>query len=338
MSKIRDIKEKYPILSWSVIDLLSEIDKSGTNKYLNLMLKIIEESGALSAKGQIAYDLEHEKKYWLMRINSKGFNKTIEDMDSDDILKYIMFCSIVDNITDNNFFSLINDFMSLVEDNYIKGLDVNQVTTMEQVKFLVNTHMIDKISNEMSKQVIKVHEDDKWLLVRPITWKSSLKYGSSTKWCTSSDTNPDHFFRYSERGILLYCINKVKGTKTAFFKTTADKYDTETSFWNEKDTRIDSMESDLDAYILDIIRNIEKVSNRELGGEIYKKSFAENYEKKQPSTINEMGPSLEEYENPIPRHLEMNVEMALIEELEREYENEAEMGISEEIDWLVEEQ
>lgn len=266
-----------------------------------------------------------------MRINSKGFNKTIEDMDSDNILKYIMFCSVVDNIIDNNFFNLINDFMSLVEDNYIKGLDVNQVTTMEQVKFLVNTHMIDKIANEMSKQVIKVHEDDKWLLIRPITWESSLKYGSSTKWCTASDTNPDHFFRYSERGILLYCINKIKGTKTAFFKTTADKYEVETSFWNEMDSRIDSMESDLDTYIIDIIRNLEKVSNRELGGEVYKKSFAENYEKYEKRKVLRVNDEEPVYENTV-------MEMGLIEELEMEHVTEQSMDISQQIDWSVEEQ
>jgi hypothetical protein len=183
----------------------------------------------------------------------------------------------------------------------------------------------------MSKQVIKVHEDDKWLLIRPITWESSLKYGSSTKWCTSSDTNPDHFFRYSERGILLYCINKIKGTKTAFFKTTADKYEVETSFWNEMDSRIDSMESDLDTYIIDIIRNLEKVSNRELGGEVYKKSFAENYEKYEKRKVLRVNDEEPVYENTV-------MEMGLIEELEMEHVTEQSMDISQQIDWSVEEQ
>ena len=47
-------------------------------------------------------------------------------------------------------------------------------------------------------------------------------------------------------------------------------YDKETSFWDDKDFRVDSMETDLDGYILDILKKIEPVSNEKLGGEIFK--------------------------------------------------------------------
>ena len=283
MSKIKELKEKNPILSWSIIDMLSEIDQSKTNKYLGLMLNIFNESGFLSTEGVYGYDLKQEKNYWMNKINSKGFNFKIEDMDSNNIIKYVMFTTLIENVVDDNVYRAVLDFMDLCESGYMKGLDVNQVKNFEQLKFLVNSNMINKIEKELSKQVIKVHEDEKWVLVRPITWEASKKYGASTKWCTSSNHEGDAFYRYSHRGILLYCINKKDGTKTAFFKTVPNGddeyeiYDKETSFWNDKDNRIDSMETDLDGYILDIIKKIEPVSNEKLGGEIFKESYTKYF-------------------------------------------------------------
>jgi hypothetical protein len=90
-------------------------------------------------------------------------------------------------------------------------------------------------------------------VIRPLTYHSSLKYGASTKWCTVSDKNPDYFLRYTKRGILLYMINKVTGLKVACFKSLDSE--PEFSFWNQVDTRIDSLESGLPLFIIDVIRD-----------------------------------------------------------------------------------
>ena len=57
---------------------------------------------------------------------------------------------------------------------------------------------------DLEKQIKVVYSDDEWVVLRPLTYHSSLKYGSSTKWCTASESNPDYFLRYVKRGILLY--------------------------------------------------------------------------------------------------------------------------------------
>ena len=138
---------------------------------------------------------------------------------------------------------------------------------------LVSLSSISKIKNELSKQVITVFEDNRWLLVRPLTWESSKKYGSATKWCTTNSNNPDHFYRYAKRGILLYSINLETGYKVALFKdTNVDVGSTcEMSFWNAKDDRIDSMQTELDFYLYEIIRNLEQVSNEKLSNGMMEK-------------------------------------------------------------------
>jgi hypothetical protein len=97
---------------------------------------------------------------------------------------------------------------------------------------------------EMEKQVKVVFENDEWLLVRPLTYLSSKKYGSNTKWCTTTESNPEYFLKYSKKGVLIYCINKMTGYKVASFYS-LDKHDPEFSFWNQKDSRIDSLETEL---------------------------------------------------------------------------------------------
>jgi hypothetical protein len=86
---------------------------------------------------------------------------------------------------------------------------------------------------------------------------SSKKYGSNTKWCTTQETNPEYFTKYTAKGVLIYCINKVTGYKVASFYS-LDKNDPEFSYWNQKDTRIDSTDSELTLELIGMIRDYVK--------------------------------------------------------------------------------
>jgi hypothetical protein len=117
---------------------------------------------------------------------------------------------------------------------------------------LASLKLIDK---EMQKQVQKLYETDEWLVVKPMSFLASKKYGANTKWCTTHENNPDYYLTYSRRGILIYCINKITGEKVAAFKNIDMSYDRETSFWNIIDNRIDSIESGLPVEVMEVIKN-----------------------------------------------------------------------------------
>jgi hypothetical protein len=53
----------------------------------------------------------------------------------------------------------------------------------------------------------KLYEDDKWLVVVPLTEDGSCYYGQGTKWCTSAKRQ-NQFDNYREDGTLIYIINK----------------------------------------------------------------------------------------------------------------------------------
>jgi hypothetical protein len=110
-------------------------------------------------------------------------------------------------------------------------------------------------AKQLEGEIVKVYEDDEWLLLRPLTYSSSKKYGSNTKWCTTQESNSEYFIKYSSKGVLIYCMNKKTGYKVASF-CSLDKNDPEFSFWNQKDTRIDSLQSELTEELLKIIREV----------------------------------------------------------------------------------
>ena len=110
-------------------------------------------------------------------------------------------------------------------------------------------------AKQLEGEIVKIYEDDEWLLLRPLTYSASKKYGSNTKWCTTQESNSEYFIKYSSKGVLIYCINKLTGYKVASF-CSLDKNDPEFSFWNQKDSRIDSLQSELTEELLKTIREV----------------------------------------------------------------------------------
>jgi hypothetical protein len=56
-------------------------------------------------------------------------------------------------------------------------------------------------------QVELLFENDKWLVVSPVTYDASKFYACTTQWCTK---NPDQFDNYSSQGQLIIAIDKSK--------------------------------------------------------------------------------------------------------------------------------
>jgi hypothetical protein len=129
----------------------------------------------------------------------------------------------------------------------------------------------------MDTHVVVLNNDEQWLVLRPLTHQAAVKYGYGTKWCTSMKHDHDYFRRYSRRGVLVYCLDKETGDKIAFFHNIDTDYDRETSFWNIKDERIDSMESGLPPYVLDIIK--EQIASKTTNVKLRTAEIAELEEK-----------------------------------------------------------
>lgn len=115
---------------------------------------------------------------------------------------------------------------------------------------LFNFYYIFNMKND--KEILRTK---KWLVVKPLSLKSSLKYGYNTKWCTSSKENPLTFYNYSKEGILIYIIERETDTKwAAYWEINELGKKQEMSWWNASDDRLDSMLVLLPTTIMDIVK------------------------------------------------------------------------------------
>ena len=256
MSLIRDLKNN-PENSFNLIDAITLFVPSGKSKYADMMLRLMKSTPDFKEQGDEIKQYFVEKNEFVTMEKLKPFNPmqmmllyvfTKEYFQDEDLINFGKFCEYNER--------------NLIEQN-----DLSTYKSFEDVVNQVNVAALKIEMKELENEVVRVHEDDEWLLVRPMTFLSSKKYGSNTKWCTTSESNPEYFVKYAERGVLIYCMNKKTGYKVASFyslKTT----DPEFSFWNQKDTKIESMDSELSDAMLRIIRDVSKnpkaVSNRKL--------------------------------------------------------------------------
>jgi hypothetical protein len=144
-------------------------------------------------------------------------------------------------------FEVIEDFHDLSEKNLLENKDIysyenNQeiVDTIKLAKERVTKSQVKKL------ETIVLFEDDDFLVLQPLTTRSSNVYGKSTKWCVASEENDfkKYFKQYTKNGVLIYFIDKrVKEeetrskplSKVAFHN---DLSNNELTIWDSKDVKL----------------------------------------------------------------------------------------------------
>ena len=255
MPRIKEIKETAP--SWTkfnFLDVITKLDKSKTNKYTPMLIRV------LTDKINKTYQNQEDLKYIAEELgNIFGL-----ELHNFDVAEQVIFYRLYESILNNSDYQLINNFIELNERKIENGVDVQKIETLEDMNRYLCIASLKMVNKELRNQVVVDYDSDEWLLIRPITFESSIKYGAGTKWCTTSESNPDHFFRYSKRGCLIYIINKLNGYKVACYKNFDEN---QIEFYNQEDIRVDSMMVDLPIDILGRIKDIIiscKISNKEL--------------------------------------------------------------------------
>jgi hypothetical protein len=202
------------------------------------------------------------------------YNKRNNDNNYSDIYRELVreFKLNPDKLITKNYFDLVNmirvlneyigysesktieKFIELNEKNLIEQNDLTSYKKIEELELQISLSDLKVVDKELEKQVLKLLETDEWLVLKPLSYQASVKYGSGTKWCTASKNESEYYFRYSKRGILIYYINKKTGDKVAGFKNLDLSYDKETSFWTIIDLRTDSIDCDLPEDVMNIFK------------------------------------------------------------------------------------
>ena len=250
MSRIEELKKQNPKLTINLIDLISSILPKP--KYTELMINLIKRKS----------EEYHDRREIIGALESYDVQINSDELSN---LELLIFFKVFDSYIGTSDLSTMRKFIELNERNLIVNNNLSTYKSFDDLRLQISVSELKLIDKDIEKQVIKLYETPEWLVLKPLSWNASKKYGANTKWCTSSEHEPEYFYKYAKRGILIYAIDKVSGNKIAGYYQIANFEDRELSFWNIIDRRIDSMEANLPKEIMDIFRaefnKEDKVSN-----------------------------------------------------------------------------
>jgi hypothetical protein len=243
MSRIEQLKKQNPNYTIEVIDIINSL--FGKVKYTELSINLI--------KNERNSHKKHYEDLIFELVNEYG--QDMETMKSKSYEEIRNIFRVLSEYYGHEKFHIFKKFVDYNEKNLIKENDLTKIKSFSELDLQVSLAELKMVDKDLEKQVIKLLETDEWLLVKPMSFLSSKKYGANTKWCTTQEKNPEYYLRYSRRGILIYCINKNTGDKVAAFKNLDESHEKEISFWNSTDIRIDSIESGLPYQVMNVIKN-----------------------------------------------------------------------------------
>jgi hypothetical protein len=246
MSKIKDLKLN-PDNNLNIISILELFSPDAKSKYTDTLLRLMKSTP------NIKDHIKEIKQYITSNFNFISGDSLSQFSD----IQLLLVHRFLDSFFNVQDLQTYRKFCEYNERGLITQNDLTKYKSFEEIMSSVSIAEMRVDVKEMETQIIKIHEDDEWLLLRPLTYLASKKYGSNTKWCTTQETNSEYFTKYTTKGVLIYCINKVNGYKVASFYS-LDKNDPEFSYWNQKDTRIDSTDSELTLELIGFIRDYVK--------------------------------------------------------------------------------
>lgn len=154
-------------------------------------------------------------------LTEQTFSRLFEG-DKTSTKKYAEFLLSAWNRKGTNYGGLrgVDDYIKLVENfekllPYIDNKDIYSYGDIQSIVAVVKIAQAEKDEKSFDKDehISVIEETEDYIFLIPKTHVGSLKYGSNTKWCTASSTNPGTFKSYTDRGFLAYLVDK-KNKKT----------------------------------------------------------------------------------------------------------------------------
>ena len=177
-----DVMKKYPNVSKDKIEILSQNDPSGNNKYLEFMVKEISEGGEdIEAIISIIGDF-HNKLSMINKQNLQDYENTSRSA------------------------------WGQAWDRFIKSpKDINSYPNTRHLDHFLN--FLDGVSSKkkekekLNKETDRIYENDDYIVVAPKTHNASCHWGRHSSWCVAT-ANTGHFDNYMKNGTLYFFISK----------------------------------------------------------------------------------------------------------------------------------
>ena len=228
---IKKIKKENNSINISLIDLMGKLDTSETKKYTQFLFKILKNNFDNDMKYFIKESSDREKK-----VNEILMANTFDGW----VTK-----RVIGNLCGWDEMNLFVDFCDFMERGLTNEKDISKYDSWDMVASEVFQAKNRNLFKKAKKEVKVVYEDDQYMCIKPLTYAASVSYGYQTKWCTASIQEPSYFYNHSKDGVLVYLIDKINNVKFGFYH---NNY--QIQIYNQKDDRIDSMETGLPVELL----------------------------------------------------------------------------------------
>ena len=201
MSKIRDLKTN-PDNCFNVVEAIELFTPKGKSKYVDMLLRVMNSTPNLKEHGDEIISHMTTTFDFIDKEDFKKFNPI-------QLLLMYKFTETYFNTEDLHNFKKFCDYN---ERNLVEQNDLSTYKSFEDIITQVNIAEIKVEMKELENEVVRVHEDDEWLLVRPMTFLASKKYGANTKWCTTQERYWNDYYKTYK---LIYIQNKRTNEKYA---------------------------------------------------------------------------------------------------------------------------
>lgn len=262
---IKHLIHQNPDMGFNLVKLISKLDVSKTKKLTPFLLKIFKKKmEAMHEDIDHYYGNRHETVKNIL-LEANVFER-----------QFLIFA--IDQLGADNI-EMLPEFINLLDKKLVENKDISTYNSIEDIINQISIAKTKELLKNARKEILVVYEDDEVMMFKPLTFESSLKYGSGTKWCTAMKREPEYFYRYSRNGILIYIINKKTGRK---FGCYSEKFEDRVSIFNETDAQIDSFNMNI-SYdnltklmgFLDTINDVNKTLFSEEELKNYTKYFPE---------------------------------------------------------------
>lgn len=115
------------------------------------------------------------------------------------------------NETFKEMFEVIQDFEDLSQRNLLENKDIYAYESNQDIIESVKVAKEKITRSEVKKKETEIlYEDNRFLIVYPLSVRSSNLYGKGTKWCVSSEDNNygKYYKQYTDNGSLVFVIDK----------------------------------------------------------------------------------------------------------------------------------
>jgi len=228
---IKKIKKENNLINISLVDLIGKLDNSETKKYTQFLIKILKKNFD-NEQDFLLRDLSHRER----KIDEVLNNSTFDGWITRKILTNLYGWDEVDSFI---------HFCEFMERGLTNEKDISKYDSWEMVTSEVFQAKNRNLFKMAKKEVKVVYEDDQYLCIKPLTYAASVSYGYQTRWCTASVQEPSYFYNHSRDGVLVYLIDKINNVKFGFYHNSY-----QIQIYNQKDDRIDSMETGLPVELL----------------------------------------------------------------------------------------